>query len=104
MISTGHMVLILIIVLIIFGPRRLPELGKTLGKGIKNFKDSFSGIDEVDYRHTDQQRHSREERHPSLQDPNANREAPLRSEPRREESQAQTQAPAHSDQDPNKKS
>jgi sec-independent protein translocase protein TatA len=37
-----HLLLILIIVLIIFGPSKLAGIGKELGKGIKNFKDSMS--------------------------------------------------------------
>ena len=47
MIGTPEIILVLAVALILFGPRKLPELGKTLGKGIKNFKDSVSGIDEV---------------------------------------------------------
>jgi sec-independent protein translocase protein TatA len=34
---------VLVIVLIIFGPKRLPELGKSLGHGIREFKSSISG-------------------------------------------------------------
>jgi len=41
----------LAIVLLIFGPRRLPELGNTMGKAIRNFKDSLSGVEEAKYRH-----------------------------------------------------
>ena len=43
----GHqeLIIILLIVVIIFGARRLPELGKSLGEGIKNFKKSVSGKD-----------------------------------------------------------
>jgi len=37
-----HLLLILIIVLIIFGPSKLAGIGKELGKGIKNFKESMS--------------------------------------------------------------
>ncbi|HEY6638515.1 MAG TPA: twin-arginine translocase TatA/TatE family subunit [Solirubrobacterales bacterium] len=33
---------VLVIVLVIFGPRRLPELGKSMGKGIREFKGSLS--------------------------------------------------------------
>lgn len=40
-------ILIFGVVLLIFGPKRLPELGQSLGKGIKNFKDSFNGVQEV---------------------------------------------------------
>jgi sec-independent protein translocase protein TatA len=38
-----HIIFILIIVLIIFGPGKLPELGKGLGKGIREFKDAIKG-------------------------------------------------------------
>jgi sec-independent protein translocase protein TatA len=48
-ISAEHL-LILGIVLLIFGPRRLPELGNTLGKAIRNFKDSISGVEEASFR------------------------------------------------------
>ena len=34
---------VLVIVLIIFGPKRLPELGKSMGNGIREFKNSISG-------------------------------------------------------------
>jgi sec-independent protein translocase protein TatA len=36
-----HLFFILLIVLILFGPGKLPELGKGLGKGIKEFKDAM---------------------------------------------------------------
>ena len=35
--------IVLIIALLVFGPKRLPELGKSLGKGIREFKGSISG-------------------------------------------------------------
>ncbi len=38
--------IILLIVLVIFGPKRLPELGKSLGGGMRNFKDSVTGKDD----------------------------------------------------------
>ena len=50
---SGEHLLILGIVLLIFGPRRLPELGNTLGKAIRNFKDAVSGVEEVKYRRID---------------------------------------------------
>ncbi len=37
-----ELLLILLIVVIIFGARKLPELGKSLGEGIKNFRKSIS--------------------------------------------------------------
>lgn len=38
-----HLLLILLIVLVLFGPGKLPELGKSLGKGIREFKDALRG-------------------------------------------------------------
>lgn len=43
-----ELLLILLIVIIIFGARKLPELGKSLGEGIKNFKKSMSQKDRDD--------------------------------------------------------
>ena len=39
---------VLIIVLIIFGPKRLPELGQSMGRGIREFKNSISGEKDKD--------------------------------------------------------
>jgi len=39
-----HLLLVLAIALIVFGPRKLPELGQGLGKGIRGFKDALKGI------------------------------------------------------------
>lgn len=38
-----EIIVLLIIALIVFGPKRLPELGKSLGKGIREFRSSVSG-------------------------------------------------------------
>jgi sec-independent protein translocase protein TatA len=43
LLSPVHLVFILLIVLILFGPGKLPELGKGLGKGIREFKDAMRG-------------------------------------------------------------
>ncbi len=40
--------IVLIIALLVFGPKRLPELGKSLGKGIREFKGSITGEDDDD--------------------------------------------------------
>lgn len=53
---SGEHLLILAIVLLIFGPRRLPELGNTLGKAMKNFKDALSGVEEAKYRRIDEEK------------------------------------------------
>ena len=45
-----HLLVLLIIVMFVFGPKRLPELGKAMGDGIRSFrngmKDSSAGQDE----------------------------------------------------------
>ena len=38
--------IILLIVLLIFGPKRLPDLGRSLGRGMREFKDSVTGKDD----------------------------------------------------------
>jgi len=53
---SGEHLLILGIVLLIFGPRRLPELGNTLGKAIRNFKDAVSGVEEAKFRRLEAER------------------------------------------------
>ncbi|MBN1272454.1 MAG: twin-arginine translocase TatA/TatE family subunit [Candidatus Aminicenantes bacterium] len=41
-----ELLLIVLIIVIIFGARKLPELGKSLGEGIKNFRKSIGGKDQ----------------------------------------------------------
>ena len=41
-----EIIIILVIVLIVFGPKRLPDLGRSLGRGMREFKDSVSGVDD----------------------------------------------------------
>jgi sec-independent protein translocase protein TatA len=41
-----HLILILAIALLVFGPKKLPELGQGLGKGIRGFKDALKGVRE----------------------------------------------------------
>jgi len=43
-----EIVIVLVIVLLIFGPKRLPDLGRSLGSGMRNFKDSVTGKDTDD--------------------------------------------------------
>ncbi len=43
-----ELVLILVIVLVVFGPGKLPQIGEALGKGIKSFKKASASRDEID--------------------------------------------------------
>jgi len=43
-----HLLIILVIALLIFGPRKLPELGKGLGEGLRGFKDGIKGSTNAD--------------------------------------------------------
>jgi sec-independent protein translocase protein TatA len=38
-----ELIVLLLVLLLIFGPKRLPEMGRSLGKGMREFKDSISG-------------------------------------------------------------
>jgi sec-independent protein translocase protein TatA len=39
-----EIIVILVVVLVIFGPKRLPDLGRSLGRGMREFKDSVTGM------------------------------------------------------------
>jgi sec-independent protein translocase protein TatA len=41
-----EIIIVLVVVLIIFGPKRLPELGRSMGRGMREFKDSVTGKDD----------------------------------------------------------
>lgn len=43
-----ELAIVLIIALVIFGPKRLPELGRSLGNGMKEFRSSVSGVGKDD--------------------------------------------------------
>lgn len=45
-IGTGEIVIIAIVVLLLFGGRKIPELMKGIGKGVKSFKDGVQGIED----------------------------------------------------------
>src|SRR4029077_19016054 len=42
LVSPGHLVILLIVLLLVFGTKRLPELGRSLGSGMREFKDSVT--------------------------------------------------------------
>ncbi len=45
-IGPWELAILLLVVLLVFGPKRLPEMGRSLGKGMREFKDSITGRDE----------------------------------------------------------
>jgi len=45
--GTMELLLIALVVLLLFGGRKIPELMKGLGKGVKSFKDGMDGIDDA---------------------------------------------------------
>jgi TatA/E family protein of Tat protein translocase len=45
-ISLPELLILLVVLLLVFGAKRLPEMGKSLGKGMREFKDAVSGMDE----------------------------------------------------------
>lgn len=42
-ISIWEILLLLLVLLLVFGPKRLPEMGRSLGRGMREFKDSITG-------------------------------------------------------------
>ena len=44
--GTGEIVIIAIVVLLLFGGKKIPELMKGIGKGVKNFKDGVKGFED----------------------------------------------------------
>ena len=43
-ISLPELLILLVVLLLVFGAKRLPEMGRSLGKGMREFKDSVSGL------------------------------------------------------------
>ena len=70
-IGITEMIILLLVLLVVFGPKRLPEMGRQLGKGMREFKDSVSGKDEP------------EETEDYDDVPTHSRRAPVRPTPRR---------------------
>ena len=44
--GTGEIVIVAIVVLLLFGGKKIPELMKGIGKGVKNFKDGVKGLED----------------------------------------------------------
>lgn len=45
MLGTQEIIIIALVILLLFGGKKIPELMKGLGKGVKSFKDGINGID-----------------------------------------------------------
>ena len=45
-IGATELIILLVVILVVFGPKRLPEMGRSLGKGMREFKDSITGNDD----------------------------------------------------------
>jgi sec-independent protein translocase protein TatA len=49
--SWEKLLIVLVVGLIVLGPKKLPEVGRSLGRGIREFKDGVTGKDPVDQLH-----------------------------------------------------
>ena len=48
-VGPGEIIILLIVALLVFGPKKLPEMGRSIGKGMREFKSSISGaVDDDD--------------------------------------------------------
>ncbi|MGH2843663.1 MAG: Sec-independent protein translocase subunit TatA/TatB [Solirubrobacteraceae bacterium] len=45
-IQPTHLLFILVVALVVLGPKRLPEVGRSLGKGLRDFRSAMSGVQE----------------------------------------------------------
>jgi sec-independent protein translocase protein TatA len=46
-VSPWELIILVLVILLVFGAKRLPEMGRSLGGGMREFKDSITGKDEV---------------------------------------------------------
>jgi sec-independent protein translocase protein TatA len=72
-----EIIVLLVVVLLIFGPKRLPDLGRSLGRGMREFKDSVTGKDEDEKPRIEQVHHV----HTTETTPNVTTEAPAEEDP-----------------------
>ena len=74
-----EILVILLVVLLLFGAKRLPEMGSSIGKGIREFKRSIADTQDA-IMNTDEQRQNQPPRLPDAQQPNP---SPTSGEPKR---------------------
>lgn len=58
MIGTAEIVVIVLVVLLLFGGKKIPELMRGLGKGVKSFKDGVNGIAEEEKNNPDEKKNN----------------------------------------------
>lgn len=46
-ISIWELMILLVVLLLVFGAKRLPEMGRSLGKGMREFKDAITGVEQA---------------------------------------------------------
>jgi sec-independent protein translocase protein TatA len=51
LVSPVHLIIILVIILLLFGAKRLPEMGRSLGQGIQEFKEGLNRKDDPEEKH-----------------------------------------------------
>jgi sec-independent protein translocase protein TatA len=72
MMGSGEILVILVVILILFGGKKLPEFARSLGKGIREFKRACNGEDEVSSTSTSVETVHKESSHPSLPSDSSN--------------------------------
>ena len=72
--GAGEMIFVMLVLLLVFGAKRLPELGAGLGKGIREFKRSMSSISTEIERAGEEQKEIRPPQRPAVTPPVENRE------------------------------
>ncbi|MBO7498619.1 MAG: twin-arginine translocase TatA/TatE family subunit [Bacteroidaceae bacterium] len=55
-IGWGEILIIALIVLLLFGARKIPELMRGMGKGVKSFKDGMNGVEEPEIKEDKQKK------------------------------------------------
>jgi sec-independent protein translocase protein TatA len=70
--NPSHIAILVVVLLLVFGAKRLPEIGRSLGSGMREFKDSISG----DRPETSQQQQQQPALTPAAQQPQAPAQAP----------------------------
>ena len=52
MLSLTHLLFLGLILLLVFGPTKIPDLGRTIGESARNFKKALRGEEDIDVTHT----------------------------------------------------